>query len=107
MKNKQWIKSPVEKAPAAVTFQKRFFADGGVRTATLRVSAMGVYQAHLNGERIGRQVLTPGWTSYRNRVQYQTFKLNVLSAAENVLTISLANGWARGQMGYRRDIPDI
>ena len=68
---------------------------------------MGVYQAYLNGNRIGRQVLAPGWTSYRNRVQYQTFDLTPMLASENTLSISLGNGWARGQMGYRRDIPDM
>lgn len=106
MQNQAWIKSPVIKEPAALNFLKKFSVQG-VQKATLRISAMGIYEARLNGARVGRQVLTPGWTSYRNRVQYQTYDVTALLTAENTLSVILGNGWARGQMGYRRDIPDM
>src|SRR5262245_55098068 len=42
-----------------------------VRSARAYVSSRGLYELHLNGARVGDQVLTPGWTSYRTRIQYQ------------------------------------
>ncbi|MFE6489037.1 alpha-L-rhamnosidase N-terminal domain-containing protein, partial [Streptomyces sp. NPDC057757] len=44
-----------------------------VARARLYATALGVYEAHLNGRRVGRDQLAPGWTDYRERVQYQTY----------------------------------
>ncbi len=44
-----------------------------VQSATAYVTAHGVYEAYLNGQRIGDAYLTPGWTSYDHRLQYQTY----------------------------------
>ncbi len=107
MKHQKWIKSPAYEGAAAATFMKKFETDARIKKAELCVSAIGVYQAHLNGRRIGKQVLAPGWTSYHNRVQYQTYDVTALLGADNVLCVTVANGWARGQMAVRHDIPDM
>ena len=106
MKHQIWIKSPVYTEMTTVTFSKKISVGANVKRATLRVSAMGIYQAYLNGERLGRQVLAPGWTSYHSRVQYQTLDLALVPNTENTLSMSLGDGWARGTMGYRRDDRD-
>src|SRR5689334_1241891 len=62
------------------------FEAGEVRSARLRITAHGIYQAFLNGERIGDHELTPGFTSYRHRLQVQEFDVTALvRVGENVL----------------------
>ena len=103
MKHQQWIKSPVETGSSAVTFSRRFGwnSDGG--RAVIRMSGLGVYQAYINGQKIGKQVLAPGWTSYAYRVQYETYDITEFLGEDNVLSITVAPGWAVGRIGYQGD----
>lgn len=80
-------------------FRKRFFA-APVRKARLYITACGLYEAALNGRRVGGFVLAPGITDYRKRVQYQTYDVTaLLQNGENILTVQLADGWYRGSCG--------
>ena len=65
--NAKWIKSPVDTEAAVVAFQRRFSCKKPVRKGIIRVSAIGVFNAKINGKRIGEDVLAPGWTSYNHR----------------------------------------
>jgi alpha-L-rhamnosidase len=71
-----------------------FESAGPVKSARLYVTALGGYEMYLNGKRIGDDVLAPGWTDYRERVEYQTYDVtaNVVPGA-NVLAALLAPGW--------------
>jgi alpha-L-rhamnosidase len=69
--------------------------------AVLRVSAQGLYQAYLNGMRVGDQELTPGSTQYRKRIQFQTYDVE-LKAGQNKLEILVADGWFRGAADVMR-----
>ncbi len=100
MKQKQWIKSPVEIDGAALSFEKSFSAPGDVKSAVIHLSAVGTYQAFLNGKRIGTQVLAPGFTSYTNRVQYQTEDVTEMIGTDNKIVLTVAPGWAVGHIGY-------
>ncbi|HEY0448641.1 glycoside hydrolase family 78 protein [Actinophytocola sp.] len=76
----------------------------GIARARLYVTAHGLYDATLNGQRVGDQVLTPGWTSYPHRLRYQTFDVtDLLVAGENRLEVLLGNGWYRGRLGWFDD----
>lgn len=80
-------------------FRKRFEA-GKVLSARLYITACGLYEAHLNGRRVGDVVMAPGYTDYRKRIQYQTYDVTALMAeGSNVLTVELADGWYRGSVG--------
>jgi alpha-L-rhamnosidase len=69
---------------------------------SLRISALGLYRAFINGKRVGDDQLTPGWTSYRERLSYQTYDVSsLLREGENVIDIWLGDGWMRSQMGWR------
>lgn len=103
MKHQQWIRPSMDTGAASVTFKKRFSCDGDVVSATVRVSGLGVYQAFINGEKIGRQVLTPGWTNYTKRVQYAVEDITASVKKDNEFAITVAPGWAKGRIGYRRD----
>ena len=76
------------------------FPAGAVRKARLYITACGLYEAKLNGQRVGNFILAPGITDYRKRVQYQTYDVTeLLKGGENTLTVQLADGWYRGSCG--------
>ena len=82
-------------------FQKTFAAHD-VKRAFLHITALGIYEAHLNGKRIGIALLTPGSTDPRKRVQFDTYDVTpMLKDGENELTLLLADGWYRGSIGAK------
>ncbi|MCD8067830.1 MAG: glycoside hydrolase family 3 C-terminal domain-containing protein [Lachnospiraceae bacterium] len=79
-------------------FRKKFTAPAG--TARLYMTACGLYEAVINGKRVGSFVMAPGHTDYRKRVFYQTYDVTgLLRAGENTIEIQLADGWYRGSCG--------
>ncbi|MET7605802.1 alpha-L-rhamnosidase [Streptomyces avermitilis] len=71
-----------------------------VSRARLYATALGLYEAHLNGRRVGRDQLAPGWTDYRKRVQYQTYDVtNSVRPGANALAAHVAPGWYAGNVG--------
>lgn len=105
LQSASWITSPRDAGVAAYRYEKAFSAsDKPLKKATLSASAIGVYVAELNGARVGHAVLTPGWTSYKHRVQVQTYDVtDLLHTGENRLSIGVGQGWAVGCIGYGRD----
>jgi alpha-L-rhamnosidase len=104
----RWIE-PVEAAGGpgiqrpAHHLAAEFRVDGPVRSATLRITAHGVYEAFLNGARVGDCELTPGFTAYRKRLQVQTFDVRgLVRRGANVLGALVSDGWWRGQHGIAR-----
>lgn len=83
---------------AAVIFLKSFEADGKIKKATLTATALGVYEARINGKRVSDYVLAPGWTQYEKRIQYQTYDVTELIKKKNKLEIEVGNGWFRGKI---------
>lgn len=82
-------------------FRKTFEAKSVVK-ARLYVTACGLYEVRLNGEKAGDFVLAPGSTDYRKRVQYQTYDVTALvREGGNVITAELADGWYRGSNGAK------
>lgn len=79
---------------------RRRFSSGKTKRARLYITACGLYEARINGERVGGFVLAPGITDYRKRVQYQVYDVAaLLREGENELTVQLADGWYRGSCG--------
>ncbi|GAC1661542.1 MAG: alpha-L-rhamnosidase [Ktedonobacteraceae bacterium] len=75
-----------------------------VRRARLYITARGLYEAHINGQRVGNAFFTPGWTDYTRRIQYQTYDAGaLLQAGENVIGIILGAGWYSGHVGFTRE----
>ncbi|WP_257232710.1 alpha-L-rhamnosidase [Streptomyces sp. Rer75] len=79
-----------------------------VRTARLYVSALGVYDAYVNGRHVTVpqdggttiELLPPGWTNYDARVNYMTYDVTDLVRREPVVTLGvvLGNGWYNGRI---------
>ena len=74
--------------------------------ARLLVSAQGVYRAFLNGQRVGDDLLTPGWTCYDDRIAFQSYAIaDLLRPGANRLEIWLGDGWWRSQMMWGHERP--
>ena len=98
--NARWIThDPAPEDTASPVFVRRFTADKPVAKARLYASALGVYEAELNGQKLDDAYFAPGWTSYRKRLQYQTYEIHP-AAGENQLRITLGNGWYKGMLGF-------
>ena len=81
-------------------FRRAFACEKPIKSARLYITACGLYEAKLNGNKAGDFSFAPGYTDYRKRVQYQTYDVTeLLAAGENELTVQLADGWYRGSCG--------
>ena len=101
--NAKWIRPAQTTGDVCPVYSKQFSPDqnlSSVAHATLSVTAMGVYEASLNGKRIGDFVLAPGWTSYRHRLQVQTYDITDLLSSENELSIIVGKGWYRSPLAW-------
>ncbi len=82
-------------------FRKEFSTAKKIVSATAYITAHGLYEAQLNGQRISDAYFTPGWTSYNKRLQYQVYDVtNLLSKGNNAIAVSLGSGWYRGVIGF-------
>lgn len=99
----QWIgdgsKAPVReedfyKNRPAPVFRKRFQVQKKIKTARLYITGLGYYEAYLNGQKIGKEMLAPGWTSFDKTVLYRTFDVAPLfKPGANAIGVMLGNGW--------------
>ncbi|MBL7077827.1 MAG: family 78 glycoside hydrolase catalytic domain [Kiritimatiellae bacterium] len=89
------------KLPPPKYLRREFSLKPGVRKATLRASALGLYVIHLNGQRVGQDSFTPGWTDYEQRVYFNTYDVTeALSEGGNAIGAILADGWYCGYVGW-------
>lgn len=85
---------------ACPVFVRSFSADKKIKEARLYATACGVYEACLNGKKVGDMFMAPGWTSYHKRIQYQTYDITGLLTNNNRLAITVGNGWYKGELGF-------
>jgi len=82
-------------------FRKEFGLEKKVRKARLYITAQGIYEAFINGTRVGDHVFAPGWTSYKHRLQYQTFDVTeFVRKGENAIGVEVGEGWYCGRLGF-------
>ena len=96
----KWITTKEDRGMAATVFQKTFALSKTIKKAVLHASGLGLYEAHLNGERVGDARFTPGFTSYRKRTQYQSYDVTHIIQADNTLRLSAGAGWAIGNLAF-------
>ena len=97
----RWITHGLGKEDtASPVFTKSFTVNRSVAKARLYASALGLYEAEMNGEKIDDTYFTPGWTSYNKRLQYQTYAIENLHEGENELRFTLGKGWYAGALGF-------
>ncbi|WP_146114818.1 alpha-L-rhamnosidase [Microbacterium sp. MYb45] len=78
------------------------FETGDVESARLYITAHGVFEAEINGDRVGDEILSPGWTAYRSRLRFLTYDVTTLlrSGQMNSIDVLVGNGWFRGRLGW-------
>lgn len=84
-------------------FRKTFKLDRKIRAAHLYITAHGVFEAQINGKRVGNDYFAPGWTSYNKRLQYQVYDVtSLLRRGENATGVTIGDGWYRGYTYNRK-----
>lgn len=95
----KWIEPGRDFGEICPEFQRSFRAEGDLKSALLHITAQGVYEAELNGVRVGDYRLAPGWTAYEKRIQYQTYDVtDLFKSGLNSLTVTVGKGWSRGRI---------
>jgi alpha-L-rhamnosidase len=90
-----------DKDRPAQYFRKPFETNKKIQQATAYITAHGMYEAQINGKRVGDYYLTPGWTSYNNRLQYQVYDVtHLLNNGNNAVGIVTGMGWYRGYLAW-------
>jgi alpha-L-rhamnosidase len=83
-------------------FRRNFNLKKQVKSAIAYMTAQGLYEAFLNGKRIGNDYLAPFWTAYQKRIQYQVYDVtNLLKQGDNTAGAALGSGWFRGFLAWR------
>jgi len=81
-------------------FRKDFTAGKKIKSARVYVTSQGLYQLFLNGKKVSTDLFTPGWTSYKNRIQYQTYDVTSMILPKNSIGAIVGDGWFRGNIGW-------
>ena len=95
-----WDEDTTKSNPAPY-LRREFTLQSGIQSARLYITALGLYEAQINGAVVGNHVLAPGWTVYDQRLRYQTFDVtDLLTEGPNAIGAILGDGWFRGRMGF-------
>ena len=106
IKNAKFIGADPEWKNRVPKFRKEFALTGAIESAELQISSLGIFEAYLNGSRVGDAVLTPGWTEYEKRLQYLTYDVTDIIAEKNEITVGVGHGWWGERMGCtKKDAP--
>ncbi len=82
-------------------FRRSFALNKKIKTATAYITAHGMYEAQINGKRVSDHYLSPGWTSYNNRLQYQVYDVTtMLNNGANAVGVVAGTGWYRGYLAW-------
>ncbi len=101
----QWIETPIEgtgvAAPPVPILRRTFSINKPIQSARLYTTALGVYDAHINGQRVSDDYFRPGWTDYHKRIQYQTYDVaKQVAVGENTIATLLGDGWYVGRVAF-------
>lgn len=89
-------------SPRTMTFRKQLTCGKAIQSARLYATALGIYELSLNGEKVGEDYFAPGFTSYKNQLQYQTYDITKQLTGSNELIAVVGGGWAVGSFTYKR-----
>lgn len=93
LERSEWIKGCEKNLRGGTVYLKNFRCAAKAEKAILKITALGVYEAKLNDERVGDFILAPGWTSYLNRLQVQSYDVTDMLKTENSLEVTVGQGW--------------
>jgi alpha-L-rhamnosidase len=102
------IKINASEPKRPVYFRKGFEVPDDVESARLYITALGIYEAEINGKRVGDHVLAPGWQSYHHRHVYDTYDVtDLLKPGHNAIGALVGEGWYAGRLGFGGGVRNI
>lgn len=81
-------------------YRHEFSINKKISSARVYVTSLGLYQLFINGKKVGDQLFTPGFTSYKKRIQYQTYDVTSMLQPQNAIGALVGDGWYRGYLGW-------
>lgn len=99
----EWIAPQPEDEDIHPIMRKIFEADSEHinKPARLYLCGLGIYEVYINGKKVGKEYLAPGYHSYDFHLQVQTYDvMKYLQAGENEIEIWLGEGWFKGRLGF-------
>jgi alpha-L-rhamnosidase len=103
-----YTKHPDENGTRPIRFRKEFTITDKPGRSRLYITAQGLYEAYLNGHRIGTECLAPGWTAFQHRIQFQVFDVgSLLQLGLNTLVVEVAEGFYSGRMLWGAGVREV
>ncbi|UAJ79747.1 glycoside hydrolase family 78 protein [Leifsonia sp. ZF2019] len=88
--------------------RQEFTAPAGLARAVLRATAHGVFEAEINGRRVGDDALAPGWTAYKHRLRVVSYDVtDLVEPGANAIGAWLGDGWYRGRIGFEGGVREL
>lgn len=86
-------------------YRKNFTIENLPKKATLTITALGIYEVSINGKKVSDYFFAPGYTNYKKHIQVQEYDVTeLLLKGENVIEITVANGWYLGRIGNKHNV---
>lgn len=101
-----WITMKEEKSDKSLPsqyYRHEFSTSKKISSARVYVTSLGLYQLFINGNKVGDQLFTPGFTSYKKRIQYQVYDVTSMLQKNNAIGAIVGDGWYRGYLGWQGD----
>ncbi len=103
----KWIESTSDADSVngpALLFRKEFTSEKKIISASIFITTHGIYEAYMNGQKLGDAFLTPGWTSYKKRLQYQVYDATkFVHSGKNVIGVNIGSGWYRTNLAWNNN----
>ncbi|GHC60474.1 family 78 glycoside hydrolase catalytic domain [Roseibacillus persicicus] len=110
VKDGESVDFPAESTQPVPTFQRTFTLENAPENARLYLTSRGIFEASLNGQKVGDDFMTPGWTNYHEKIETLTYDVgSLLRAGENELRVKVAKGWYAGTIldSYWGEVPEL
>ncbi|MDN3496829.1 family 78 glycoside hydrolase catalytic domain [Planococcus sp. APC 4015] len=102
----EWIAQPIglaapDRDAQPTVVRTRFTLDRAVDRVVLFWTALGVAEPEVNGTPVSGDVLSPGWTAYRDRLVHETVDVtSLVDVGENELSATIAGAWYTEKYGF-------
>lgn len=98
-----WDSAPTEPYDPPVRFRRTFDLEEQPKYAKVFMTAHGIYSLFINGQKVPKTLLAPGFTTYEKRLKYQAYNItDFLKAGTNAVSVTVADGWYKGKIACGR-----
>ena len=87
-------------SPKVMTFVKRLKLEQLPKQALICITALGIYKLFINDKPVCEDYFTPGFTTYKDQLQYQIYDISKLLTGDDEIKVVVAGGWAVGDFTY-------